>query len=161
MPTGSTSTEINRPPDEVWAAIADVTRIGQWSPECVAARWVGGATGPTVGACFEGDNAVKVAGRTVKKWTTTSEVTGAEPGKRFEFVAEGYTTWRYDLERSPTGTKVTESFEYEPSKGFQKFVYETLLHRSASMTTGMQRTLTRLKASLESSPAGGSEPAGS
>ena len=156
MPTGSASTEIDRQPDEVWAAIADVTRIGEWSPECLAARWVGGATGPAVGARFEGDNAVKIAGRTVKKWTTTSEVTAAEPGKRFEFLAEGYTTWRYELEPTATGTGtiVTESFEHKAATGFQGFVHSTLLRREAGLTKAMQRTLERLKASLERGPAG-------
>ena len=83
MSTGSASIVINRPPAEVWAAIADITRMGQWSPECISGRWVGGATGPAVGAKFEGDNEAKVAGRTIKKWTTTSAVTACEPGSSF------------------------------------------------------------------------------
>ena len=58
--TGSASVHIDRPPAEVWAAVTDVTRMGEWSPECVAARWVGGATGPAAGAVFEGDNEAKV-----------------------------------------------------------------------------------------------------
>ena len=56
MVQGSASIEINRDPADVFSAIADVTRMGEWSPECVEARWVGGATGPAVGAQFEGDN---------------------------------------------------------------------------------------------------------
>ena len=71
MSQGTASVVINRRPDEVWAAIADVTRRGEWSPECVAGRWIGGATAAVVDARFEGDNVAMVAGRTVKKWTTT------------------------------------------------------------------------------------------
>ncbi|MDO8363275.1 MAG: SRPBCC family protein [Actinomycetota bacterium] len=158
MTTGSASIIINRPPAEAWAAIADITRMGEWSPECTGGRWVGGATGPAVGAKFKGDNVAKVAGRTVKKWTTTSEVTACEPGSSFEFTAEGYTTWRYTFEPAagpggtgPNGsdaTKVTETFAYE-AKGFMGFVYEKLLRRSRMMTKGMQRTLERVKATLE------------
>jgi P2-related tail formation protein len=103
-----------------------------------------------VGATFEGDNEAKVAGRTVKRWTTTSTVSVCEPGKVFEFVAEGMTTWRYVLEPAGAGTRVTETFSYEP-KGFQGFVYEKVLRRQAGMTKGMQRTLERLKAVLEAS----------
>ena len=103
---GSASVEISKSPDEVWAAIADITRMGEWSPECTGGRWVGGATRPTLGAKFEGDNEVKIAGRTVKKWTTTSEVTASDPGKVFEFIAEGYTTWRYDFAPSGAGTRI-------------------------------------------------------
>ncbi len=149
MTTGSASITINQPPAEVWAAVADITRMGDWSPECIAGRWVGGATGPAVGAKFEGDNVAKLAGRTVKAWTTTSEVTACEPGTTFEFVAEGYTTWRYTFE--PAGvdaTTVTETFTYT-NKGFQGFVYEYLLMRPRMMRKGMQRTLERVKAALE------------
>jgi len=148
MTTGTASVAVGRAPADVWAAISDITRMGQWSPECVAGRWVGGATGPAVGAKFEGDNVARLGRFTLKKWTTTSEVTACEPGVCFEFVAEGYTTWRYDFAAAGDGTTVTESFSYEP-KGFQGFLYETVLRRSKSMTKGMQRTLERVKAALD------------
>jgi len=148
MSIGSVSITIDRPAAEVWAAIADITRMGDWSPECIAGRWADGATGPAVGATFEGDNVARIAGRTIKRWTTTSQVTACEPGVCFEFVAEGYTTWRYELEPVGSGTRVTESFNYT-AKGFQGFVYDRLLMRPKAMTKGMQRTLERIKAALE------------
>ena len=150
MVQGSASVKIKRDPTVVFSAIADVTRMGEWSPECVAARWVGGATGPAVGAKFEGDNRVTMFGVALKRWTTTSEVTACGPGEVFEFVAEGYTTWRYRLEPSGAGTKVTESYEYASQRGAQRFVYETLLRRPSAMVRGMQRTLERIKQSVES-----------
>jgi uncharacterized protein YndB with AHSA1/START domain len=146
--TGSATIVIDRPPAEVWAAIADVTRMGDWSPECIAGRWAGGADGPAVGARFEGDNVAKVAGRVLKRWTTTSEVTACETGAVFEFVAEGYTTWRYEFVAEGNGTRVTETFSYEP-KGFQGFMYDTVLRRRSAMTKGMQATLARAKAAIE------------
>jgi len=151
--TGSASVTIERSPSEVFAALSDITRTGEWSPECVAGRWIDGATGPAVGARFEGDNKAVIAGRTVKKWTTTSEVTSCVPGEVFEFVAEGYTTWRYELEPVGTGTpiastRVTESFSFE-SKGVQGFIYSTLMRRPKMMEKGMQRTLAKLKEALE------------
>ena len=149
MAEGSASVEISRDPAVVFSAIADVTRMGEWSPECVAGRWVGDATGPAVGAKFEGDNRVALFGVTLKKWTTTSEVTACVPGEVFEFVAEGYTTWRYQLELTGARTKVTESYEYASPRGAQKFVYETLLRRPMAMVKGMQRTLERIKQSVE------------
>ncbi len=152
MRTGTTTIEIKAPPQEVWAALTDVTRMGEWSPECIAGRWVPDATGPKHGAKFEGDNEVRVAGRRVKKWTTTSEVTACEPESRFEFCAAGYTTWCYELEPVAGGTKVTERFSYEP-KGFVGFIYEKLLARPRMMTKGMQRTLSRVKEKLESNDA--------
>ena len=47
------------------------------------------------------------------------------------------------------GTKVTESYEYAAQRGAQKFVYEGLLRRPAAMVKGMQRTLERMKQSVE------------
>ncbi|MBI4935923.1 MAG: SRPBCC family protein [Actinobacteria bacterium] len=150
LSTGSASVVVHRPPVDVWAVLADVTRMGEWSPECVACRWVGDATGPAVGASFEGDNVAKVGGRVMKRWTTTSLVTACEPGAVFEFVAEGYTTWRYEFTAEGDGTRVTERFSYVP-KGFQGFMYDTVLRRRSMMTKGMQATLERAKAAIEAS----------
>ena len=149
MVEGSATVEIARDPATVFAAIADVTRMGEWSPECVACRWTGGATEPAVGAHFEGDNKAVVLGITAKRWTTDSEVTACVPGEVFEFVAEEYTTWRYELSPTATGTKVTESYSYGSTPGFQAFLYTTILRRPAAMVTGMERTLERIKAAVE------------
>jgi uncharacterized protein YndB with AHSA1/START domain len=147
---GSATTVIERPPAEVFAAISDITRMGEWSPECVAGRWVAPATGPEVGAVFEGDNVAALGPVTLKKWTTSSTVTAYDPGAVFEFVAEGYTTWRYDLAERNGATTVTESFSFPPYGGWQRFVYSTLMRRDRSMVKGMEQTLARIKASLES-----------
>jgi hypothetical protein len=149
MVEGSATIEIARPPATVFAAIADVTRMGERSPECVACRWVGGATGPSVGAHFEGDNKAVVLGVTMKRWTTDSEVTACVPGEVFEFVAEEYTTWRYELSPTATGTKVTESYSYQETPGFQTFLYAKVMRRPAGMVKGMERTLQRIKAAVE------------
>ena len=150
MTTGSASVVINRDPQTVFAVVSDITRTGEWSPECVSGRWVGGANGPAVGAKFEGDNELKVAGRTLKKWTTTSEVTACVPGEVFEFIAEEYTTWRYQLEAVSGGTKVTESFDFTTKSAIQRFAAETLARRPSSMVKGMQKTLDQMKTHLES-----------
>jgi uncharacterized protein YndB with AHSA1/START domain len=146
---GSASTVINRPVSEVFAAIADVTRMGDWSPECTAGRWVPPATGPAVGATFEGDNIAKLGPLTLKRWTTTSEVTAYVPDDVFEFVAEGYTTWRYEFQDRDGATTVTESYSHPPRTGWQKFAYDTVARRPTAMVTGMQETLGRLQEALE------------
>ncbi len=147
--SGSASVVINRSADDVFAAIADVTRMGEWSPENTACRWVEGADGPAIGAKFEGDNVAKLGPITLKKWSTVSEITVCTPGEVFEFVSAGYTTWRYELERVDDATKVTETYEHPPYTGFQHFSYETIGRRSTAMPKAMQRTLDQLKAALE------------
>ena len=151
MGRDSVSIEIDRDPKTVFQAISDVTRMGEWSPECTAGRWVGGASAPAVGAEFEGDNRVALLGVTLKRWTTTSEVTACVPGALFEFVAAGYTTWRYQFESSGSGTRVTESYECEDPKGVQGFVYEKIVRRPATLKRDMRRTLERMKDAIEAS----------
>ena len=147
--TGSASITIDRPIAEVFGAVTDIARMGEWSPECVACRWIDGVDGPAVGATFSGDNLFKVGPVTLKRWTTTSEVTGYEPDAVFEFVAEGYSTWRYEFEASGGSTVVTESFSFPSPTGVQKFLYETVMRRSTGMVKGMDATLERLKVALE------------
>lgn len=147
--TGSATIVVDRPVAEVFAAVSDIARMGEWSPECVACRWGDGVEGPSVGATFQGDNVAKIGPITAKRWTTTSEVTAYEPNALFEFVAEGYSTWRYEFEAREGSTAVTESFSFPPPAGVQKFLYETVLRRSRSMVKGMDATLARIKQTLE------------
>ena len=43
--------------DTVWAVVRDVTRVGEWSHECVSVSWLGGVTSATPGARFEAGTA--------------------------------------------------------------------------------------------------------
>lgn len=101
---------IAAPPDELWALVADVTRMGEWSPEATGARWQGGASGPALGARFKGTNR---AGK--KSWTTDCTITACEPGKRFAFdvTALGFKVarWTYEFETADGGCRVVERWE--------------------------------------------------
>lgn len=149
MVEGSATVIVGVPPNDVFHAVADISRMGEWSPECVAGRWVPPATGPDVGAEFEGDNVAKLGPLTLKKWTTTSKVTECVPGEVFEFVSESYSVWRYEFAEHPEGTRLTESFSYTQYTGVQKFLYETIFRRSSGMVTAVEATLVRIKASVE------------
>jgi hypothetical protein len=131
----------------VFAAISDITRMGEWSPENVGGRWVG-ADGPAVGVRFEGDNVARLGPITVKRWTTVSEVTAYEPDSVFEFLSEGTTTWRYEASPTDTGTRLTESFSHPQYRGVQRVLYNMLGSRKKAMTRGMERTLAAVKSSL-------------
>ena len=146
MLTGSASVRIERPVAEVFAALTDITRTGEWSPECTGGRWVAPATEAAVGATFEGDNLAKAGPITLKRWTTTSEVTELVPNEVFEFISAELTTWRYEFSSDGSATQVTESFSYPPFSGIQALLYKS---RPASMTKGIQTTLERVKSALE------------
>src|SRR5438067_13595274 len=94
---GEAKVHIDAPPESVYALVSDVTRMGEWSPECYAADWVDGATGPAVGAKFKGRNK-----QGFMRWSTTPEVIAADPGREFAFKTRE-TTWRYQFEPAGTG----------------------------------------------------------
>ncbi|WP_430331457.1 SRPBCC family protein [Rhodococcus sp. ACT016] len=54
----SVSKVIAAQPRTLYALISDITRMVDYSPETVSTRWLGGATGPHVGARFEGTNRI-------------------------------------------------------------------------------------------------------
>jgi len=99
-------------PDQVWDLVADVTRAGDWSHETRGAEWLGGATGPAVGARFRGRNG---KGRT--RWSRVCEIEACEPGRRIAWhtvpgrAYNDSTRWTYEITPVDGGTKVTQRFE--------------------------------------------------
>ncbi len=93
-------------PEQVYGFVSDLPGMGRFSPENTGGKWVKGATGPAVGARFEGTNAL---GK--KKWTTLATVTVADPGKEFAFdvtaAVFGVAGWGFTMEPVDGGTKVT------------------------------------------------------
>jgi hypothetical protein len=149
----SDSIVITRSPEEVYALITDVTRMGDWSPVCKACWWDEGG-GPQVGARFTGRN--ELAERT---WETRSEVVAAEPGREFAWaVAEPPTRarWGYTLKAVEGGTEVTETWELPPEgQAFfeQRFPDDApaqIQTRADTAQRGIPATLAAIKKSAES-----------
>lgn len=53
---GEAQVYIEAPPDKVFQLVSDVTRMGEWSPECRRCRWLDGVSSPVVGTRFRGQN---------------------------------------------------------------------------------------------------------
>jgi uncharacterized protein YndB with AHSA1/START domain len=108
--TSAASTEVDAAPEVVWNLVADITRMGEWSPECYRAEWEDGADGPAVGAHFHGYNRAGTF-----EWDAPCVVTACEPGRLFEFdVPRNSPTvnrWRFEFTANGTGTTLTESFD--------------------------------------------------
>ena len=153
MTTVSVSRPVSAAPQVVWELISDVTRMGEWSPETTGARWTGGATGPATGAKFRGSNA-----NGWRRWSTSCTVTDCEPGATFAFrVTAGplaVATWRYDIEATREGCRVTETWIDERGTlaklggGPMSGVGDREAHNRA----GMEETLRRLAAAAEAQP---------
>ena len=48
-------------PEQVYDLVADLPRMGEWSPECQRVEWTEGADGPGEGATFIGHNRGRTA----------------------------------------------------------------------------------------------------
>ena len=148
------SRQISAPAKIVWGMISDVTRMGEWSPESTGGAWVKGATGPSVGARFSGDNR-----NGSKKWSTACTVDGCEPGRSFSFtVAAGpfkVAQWAYVVTPTASGCTVDETWT-DLRNGLIKKLGKPVsgvADRTAHNTAGMEVTLQRLAAAAESAGA--------
>jgi uncharacterized protein YndB with AHSA1/START domain len=131
--------EIAAPPDEVWALVSDLPRMGEWSPENEGGEWVGGATGPTAGAKFRGSNR-----HGSKRWKTMATIVDADPGRRLSFRVTAFglkvADWAYDIEPTATGCLVTESWT-DLRPGFFKPI--------AKLATGVEDRLEHTRPAME------------
>ena len=144
------SRDIAASPEAVWAAISDVTRMGEWSEECVGCAWHDGVDGPAVGATFDGHNR-----NGDKEWTSQGKVVEAEPGRSFVFQCSMYdfhfSTWGYRIEPTATGCRVTEWSEDLRPESVMEFSEQMsgVTDRAARNHQTMSGTLDRLAAALE------------
>jgi hypothetical protein len=146
---GEVSIEIFAAPEKVYAVISDLTRMGEFSPECRKVEWLNGA-GPTPGARFVGHN----RGGPIN-WSREGRVNTAEPGVEFSFTTEwrGHdsTAWTYRMKPTAGGTSLIESYEALWAPWWMHAV-DAVTFRSRQLTQHMTRTLHQLKKLIESAP---------
>lgn len=144
------SREIAASREAVFAAITDITRMGEWSPETYAAEWNDGVEGPAVGAAFMGHNR---AGD--NEWTTQATIVELVDNERFFFDCDlngfVFSSWGYTIEPTDGGCRVTEYSQNlipeemrEASSGISG-IADRETHNRGTMET----TLDRLAAVLE------------
>ena len=144
------SRDIAASPEAVYAAISDITRMGEWSEECYACEWHDGFEGAVVGASFDGHNR-----HGDHEWTTQGKVIEADVGRSFAFECSmmdfHYSTWGYRIEPTDVGCRVTEwSEDLRPESAleFSKQV-SGVEDRTARNLETMSRTLELLAAAVE------------
>lgn len=97
MPTpqhGHESIDIAAAPAQVYdlrSRGTDITRMGEWSPECYRCEWLDGATEATPGARFRGYNRIRGY-----RWQRTVIVDVADRGREFAFTTVDDRTGRHE-----------------------------------------------------------------
>ncbi len=142
--------EIAASPQRVWAMVSDLDRMGEWSPENDGGRWIRGATGPEVGAVFEGRNH-----KGWRRWRTRVTVIASDQPRRFAFRLQigplGGCDWSYDIESTERGCRVTESW-FDHRTWFLKkvgWVASGVADRASHNRATMDATLNRLAEAAE------------
>ncbi|MGC0365580.1 uncharacterized protein YndB with AHSA1/START domain [Rhodococcus sp. 27YEA15] len=142
------SIDIDASPQDVWAIVADLQRMGEWSPQCKVMKVVGGTV-------REGARTINVNRKGLLVWPTTSRVVRFEPNKSVAFrVAENRTIWSYELEATETGTKVTERREAPTGTSkVSQLLIKTVLGGNddfeVELVDGMNATLAHVKREAE------------
>lgn len=121
-PTISRSVELAVDPEVAWAIVTDLPSMGELSPENVGGRWVGGATGPAVGARFRGVN--RGPG---KEWWTRVRVMECEPPRWFLFDVRSsfgmrVSRWAYEITPTANGCRLTEHWYRVGNKFVQRYL---------------------------------------
>lgn len=149
LPSHTESIFVRRPPKVVYDMVADVTRMGEYSPICKSCWWDDDNRG--VGAWFTGHNETPE-----RTWETRSQVVVAEPGSEFAFQVGGdKVRWGYSLEAVEGGTRLTETWNVLPAAidMFQERYGENaqaeLDNRIEAAHTGIPATLAAIKAAAE------------
>lgn len=142
-------------PEKVYEMVSDLPRMGEWSPENTGGKWVKGASGPAVGAVFQGTNQL---GR--KKWKTVSKVTAADVGREFAFdvTAAGMKVAGWGFTISPAadlvgGSTVTHWWDDHRNPVIAKITGLALgvKDRAAHNRSNMEHMLERLTAAVTAS----------
>lgn len=136
-------------PEVVWDLVSDITRMGDWSPECTGGRWLGRRKGPQAGALFVGYNR-----RGWLRWITTAKVEEAERGRSFVFrVRESGVRWGYTFEPDGDGTRLTEFRDLTTARNGLIRATGVFLggaeEHGEELRDGMRQTLARVKAAAE------------
>ena len=133
------------PIDAGWALVADVTRTGEWSHECVSSEWLDGATAAEPGARFRGRNK---QGR--NRWSRVCEVLDVDRPTRFAFttvptaIYRDQTRWSFELEAvGPDRTRIVESYEITKLSPLMSrllyYVVPAHRDRTAALTEDLRR----------------------
>jgi uncharacterized protein YndB with AHSA1/START domain len=110
--TGEVEVVVDAPPEAVWAVLADVTRIGEWSHECRGAEWLNGAREAAQGVRFRGRNRAGV----LVRWARVCVFRAVDPPRELVWETIGpplmrdASLWRVRLDPVDGGTRIRQEF---------------------------------------------------
>lgn len=169
--TADAEETVAAPPERVWDLVADITRVGEWSPECIRAAWLGDPGMPQPGARFIGGNRFPNG----SAYEVTCVITDADRPRTFAWVVlddsgnpgRPSSSWRYRIDPLPYGgSKLRQRFTHGPGASYLRTAAaqapdratEIIAARRNGLRVNMSATLRAMKATAESSNAIGDAP---
>lgn len=152
-PELSVSRDIAATPQAVFAAVSDITRMGEWSPENHANEWKDGVTQAEPGARWVGHNR-----NGDYEWSTEARVSEMTADQRFYFECLApdfndfhFANWGFDIEATDGGCRVTQHWQDLRPDAAKQGVSEIsgVADRVAHNKAGMEATLAGIAAALE------------
>jgi hypothetical protein len=145
--------QIGASPHRVWQLIADPIEMGGLTAECTEMQWVGGFSGPAVGARFRGHNRSGW-----HRWSTTCTIVRYEPDSEIAWdVSSGplqVARWSYRIEPGGDAAVTTIRERFDDHRGRFLRAVGPLVRGTGDAEgrnrTNMAATLARIKASAES-----------
>jgi uncharacterized protein YndB with AHSA1/START domain len=141
---------IDAPAETIWATVADVTRVGEWSAECKRCSWVGEASGAVPGARFRGANQ-----RIWLRWTRLNEIVSVDAPRRliWRTIASGpypdSVEWHIELTPENGSTRVRESFTVVTMPRLMEWLVTAAVPAHRDRTRDLENDLKRLKRLIE------------
>lgn len=140
------SVEVDVDIDAVWEVVSDPTRVGEWSGECVKARWVGGSDRAVPGARFRGRNVSGHVG-----WGRACEVDAVAPYElRWHTVPSlahpDRASWWLRLEQVGGRTRISQGYDAERVPRVLAFAYAVLVPNHRDRRAELCDDLRRLAA---------------
>jgi hemerythrin-like domain-containing protein len=141
--SGRTDVWVDVDPDRVWEVVRDVTRVGEWSHECMGARWLGDATSAVPGARFRGRNRAGIF-----RWGRLCEVVAAEPRELVwrtvpSVLYPDSSEWRIRVIDADGGARIEQTFQVVHAPKILDVAYGTLIpghrDRTAALTEDLER----------------------
>ncbi|GAA1482219.1 SRPBCC family protein [Gordonia sinesedis] len=145
------SIHIDATPEQVWAVISDLKRMGEWSPQCRKMIIRGGHV-------QRGTRTININKRGPLVWPTTSKVVRFEPNQEIAFrITENHTVWSYTITPDPAGG-VTVTERREVPGGATTKLSSVLVDKlfggadsfESELKLGMAETLNKIKRAAES-----------
>ncbi len=149
---------------DAWALVCDVERIGEFSPECVAAWWMPGYPAHAVGGRFEGRN--RVAGEPEDAdggWIRPCEVVAYDPPREFAWVVgdrfDGTPAarWAFRVLDDPAGCRIRQELRHFPdglsglrlhAEAHPEQAVDLIATRQRDLRQAMAATLQRMSVAL-------------